>query len=171
MSAVIHVVGIGLTGAGSLSATALDLVKSATLLIGGQRHLQAFSDLQADKAAGRWPLGNFTQTFADLRSHLTSHPDTRAVVLASGDPLFFGIGRLLLEAFPADQLAFHPQVSSIQLAFSCLKLPWQDATLVSVHGRDEQMLIQAVKRGDDKIAVLTDGRADARGDRCSHLGA
>ncbi len=161
MLAVIHVVGVGLSGADSLSATSLALVKSATLLIGGPRHLQSFSDLPSaqsvDQPVEAWPLGNFTQTFADLRSRLKSHPNTQAVVLASGDPLFFGIGRLLLEAFPAEQLVFHPQVSSIQLAFSRLKLPWQDATLVSVHGRDEQMLIQAVKRGDDKIAVLTDG--------------
>lgn len=173
MTAIIRVVGMGLSGADSLSPSALALVESATLLIGGQRHLQSFQYLQAAKsddkpndkpndkpgakAVEAWPLGNFTQTFAQLRSHLKIHPDTRAVVLASGDPLFFGIGRLLLEAFPAEQLTFYPQISSIQLAFSRLKLPWQDATLVSVHGRDEQRLIQAVKRGDDKIAVLTDG--------------
>ena len=78
-------------------------------------------------------------------------------MLASGDPLFFGIGRLLLATFPPEQLVFHPQVSAIQLAFSRLKLPWQDATLISVHGRGEERLVQALKRGDSKIAVLTDG--------------
>lgn len=157
MTAVIHVVGIGLSGASSLSADTLALVESADLLIGGDRHLQSFHYLQKAKSVEAWPLGNFSQTFADLRSHLNAHPNTQAVVLASGDPLFFGIGRLLLEDFSAEQLTFHPQISSIQLAFSRLKLPWQDATLVSVHGRDEQQLIGAVKRGDDKIAVLTDG--------------
>lgn len=157
MAAVIHVVGIGLSGADSLSADTLALVESADLLLGGDRHLQSFHYLQKAKSLEAWPLGNFSQTFTDLRSHLNIHPHTQAVVLASGDPLFFGVGRLLLEAFPPEQLVFHPQVSAIQLAFSRLKLPWQDATLVSVHGRDEQQLIGAVKRGDDKIAVLTDG--------------
>ncbi len=157
MAAVIHVVGIGLSGADSLSADTLALVESADLLLGGDRHLQSFHYLQKAKSLEAWPLGNFSQTFTDLRSHLNIHPHTQAVVLASGDPLFFGVGRLLLEAFPPEQLVFHPQVSAIQLAFSRLKLPWQDATLVSVHGRDEQQLIAAVKRGDDKIAVLTDG--------------
>lgn len=152
---VIQVVGIGLSGAQSLSPAALSLVESATLLIGAQRHLDAFAD--SDRAVEAWPLGNFTQVFADLRSRLQTHPETRAVVLASGDPLFFGVGRLLLTSFPAEQLAFHPQVSAMQLAFSRLKLPWQDATLVSVHGRGEQLLIESLKRGDPKIAVLTDG--------------
>lgn len=161
----VQVVGIGLSGATSLTPTVLALVESATLLIGGRRHLEAFAYLLTEEAQpkeGRrriesWPLGDFTQVLADLRSRLISDPTTRAVILASGDPLFFGIGRLLLALFPADQLAFHPQISSVQLAFSRLKLPWQAATLVSVHGRDEQRLIQALKQGDQTIAVLTDG--------------
>ena len=152
---VIQVVGMGLSGAKSLSTGVLSLVESATLLVGAQRHLDAFE--RSDAAVESWPLGNFTQVFADLRSRLQTHPETRAVVLASGDPLFFGIGRLLLTLFPAEQLVFHPQVSAMQLAFSRLKLPWQDATLVSVHGRGEQPLMQPLKRGDAKIAVLTDG--------------
>ncbi|MGC1306156.1 MAG: precorrin-6y C5,15-methyltransferase (decarboxylating) subunit CbiE [Phormidesmis sp.] len=150
---IVQVVGVGLSGPESLSPAALAIVESATLLIGAQRHLEAFNYLAAVEAL---PLGNFTQMFAELRSRLQSDPNIQAVVLASGDPLFFGIGRLLLSAFPAEQLIFHPQVSAIQLAFSRLKLPWQDATLVSVHGRDQQLLAKALKRGDRKIAVLTD---------------
>lgn len=150
---LIHVVGVGLSGRAGLPPPLLNLVESATLLIGAQRHLDAFGDLPTEA----WALGNFTQVFDRLRSRLTTTPHTRAVVLASGDPLFFGIGRLLLAAFPPEQLVFHPQVSAIQQAFSRLKLPWQDATLISVHGRGESLLVQALKRGDHKIAVLTDG--------------
>ena len=79
-----------------------------------------------------------------------------AVVLASGDPLFFGLGRLLLATLPADSLTFHPHPSSVQLAFSRLKLPWQGATIVSVHGRSMDELVATLRRGDDLIAVLTD---------------
>lgn len=171
-SPMIHVVGVGLSGAASLSPTVLKWVESATLIVGAQRHLEAFEYLlktpsavldplsvgpTESRSVECWPLGNFTQVFADLRSHLSTNPDTQAVVLASGDPLFFGVGRLLLTFFPAEQLIFHPQVSAIQLAFSRLKQPWQDATLISVHGRGEQQLVQSLKRGDHKIAVLTDG--------------
>lgn len=153
----VHVVGVGLAGAASLTPEALAQVQSATLLIGAQRLLGACKPVHLDASQQEcWALGNFTQTFENLRTRLTQRPETKAVVLASGDPLFFGIGRLLLEFFPAEQLVFHPQVSAIQLAFSRLKIPWQDATLVSVHGRGEALLVKALKRGDDKIAVLTD---------------
>lgn len=165
---MIHVVGVGLSGANSLSSSVLARVEAATLIVGAQRHLDAVGSFLKEKHVDQagdadddfvetWPLGNFTQVFDALRSRLKSHPKTRVVILASGDPLFFGLGRLLLSAFPADQLVFHPQVSSIQLAFSRLKLPWQDATLLSVHGRDGQQLVKSLKRGDRKIAVLTDG--------------
>lgn len=157
----IQVVGIGLSGLESLSPAALSVVQAATLVIGSPRHLQAFRQIyqkgESREAAETWPLVDFAAVFERLRSHLTTHPQTRAVFLATGDPLFFGIGRLLLSAFSPEQLVFHPQVSALQLAFSRLKMPWQDATLVSVHGRSEQPLMQALKRGDLKIGVLTDG--------------
>ena len=164
----VRVVGVGLSGALSLSEESLAVVKSATLLVGSQRLISSIqetlfsaSGCSALTEAGAvmpefWILGSFTQSFNDLRMRLEHEPTTRAVVLATGDPLFFGLGRLLLSAFPAEQLIFYPQVSAIQLAFSRLKLPWQDATLVSVHGRGELLLTRALKRGDSKIAVLTD---------------
>ena len=154
---VIHVVGVGITGADSLSADTRDLVEKATILVGGQRHLAAFDYLLAPPSLIEgWPLGDFDQTFEKMRSRCQSHPDTRMVVLTSGDPLFFGLGRLLLANFPAKQLAFHPHVSAMQLAFSRIKLPWQEATLISLHGRSETLLAEAIRRGDRKIALLTD---------------
>ncbi len=161
----IQVVGVGLSGTDSLSASSVAIVRSATLLIGSRRLIDSVQKTLWDSPVSEpltsrpevWVLGDFTRTFDKLRSRLESNPQTRAVVLATGDPLFFGLGRLLLSAFPAEQLMFHPHLSAIQLAFSRLKLPWQDATLVSVHGRGESLLQRAVKRGDSKIAVLTDG--------------
>ena len=154
---LIHVVGIGMTGADSLSPAVRALVESAAILVGGQRHLEAFDYLlKPPSSVESWPLGDFSQTFEKMRSRHQSHPSARIVVLTSGDPLFFGLGRLLLANFPPDRLTFHPHISAIQLAFSRLKLPWQDATLLSVHGRSEALLLKAIKRGDTKIALLTD---------------
>ncbi|MGI0489859.1 precorrin-6y C5,15-methyltransferase (decarboxylating) subunit CbiE, partial [Pantanalinema rosaneae CENA516] len=84
-------------------------------------------------------------------------PPPLIILLTSGDPLFFGLGRLLLAHFPAAQLTFHPHLSSVQLAFSRLKRPWQEARLISVHGRSLDALIQALQQGSDQLAVLTDG--------------
>ena len=152
----IHVVGIGLSGLRSLLPAAITAIQSADLLVGAQRHLSAVEPITTESQPETWALGDLSRVLDDVKAHLQHHPKTHVVVLATGDPLFFGIGRLLLSMFPAEQLSFHPQLSAVQLAFSRLKVPWQDATLVSVHGRGEALLSQALKRGDQKIAILTD---------------
>jgi precorrin-6Y C5,15-methyltransferase (decarboxylating) len=80
----------------------------------------------------------------------------RVVLLASGDPLWFGIGRLLLQAFPPEQLRFHPAPTSLQLAFARLARPWQDVAWVSLHGRDPEPLAAALQRRPPALAVLCD---------------
>ena len=83
-------------------------------------------------------------------------PDAAAVVLASGDPLWFGIGRLLLEGLPAQRLRFHPAPSSLQLAFARIGRPWQDAGWLSLHGRDPDPLTARLQQRPAALAVLTD---------------
>ena len=80
------------------------------------------------------------------------------MVLATGDPLFFGIGRVLLDAFPKEELLFLPHVSSVALAFARLKETCNDACVVSLHGRPLEMLVPALERGEPKIAIFTDAR-------------
>jgi precorrin-6Y C5,15-methyltransferase (decarboxylating) len=76
--------------------------------------------------------------------------------LVTGDPLFFGLGRLLLAEFPPEKLIFHPHFSSVQLAFNVIKVPWQDAKVISVHRRSLAELISVLQQGIEKIAILTD---------------
>ncbi|MFZ4641054.1 MAG: precorrin-6y C5,15-methyltransferase (decarboxylating) subunit CbiE [Nodosilinea sp.] len=148
----IQVVGVGLDGRSGLPQRILDLIDGAQLLVGSSRHLSYF----ADSGAERWNLEDLSGGLERLQQWLTQGSPGMAVVLTSGDPLFFGLGRLLLAHLPAASLTFHPQVSAIQLAFSRLKLPWQGATLISAHGRSTDLLIAALRRGDGLIAVLTD---------------
>ncbi|MGF1459565.1 MAG: precorrin-6y C5,15-methyltransferase (decarboxylating) subunit CbiE [Leptolyngbyaceae cyanobacterium] len=146
---LINVIGIGLDGAAGLSAKLQAMVQQAKILAGSARVLSYFPN----HAGERWPLENLParlQQYADLPN---AQP---VVVLASGDPLFFGLGRQLLQAIAADQLTFHPHVSAVQLAFSRAKLPWQNATLISAHGRSLQSLVVAVQQGQSLIAILTD---------------
>ncbi|MGJ3253319.1 MAG: precorrin-6y C5,15-methyltransferase (decarboxylating) subunit CbiE [Elainellaceae cyanobacterium] len=156
MTTPIHVVGIGLDGAAGLSQDVYQIVEQAKLLIGSDRHLQYFPNHPAETLI----LNDFQHTIQTIRQHLSSHSATvdfpSIVILASGDPLFFGIGRLLIAEFPLECLTFHPHVSSIQLAFSRIKVPWQDAQIMSAHGRSLEPLIHLLQRGVDKIAVLTD---------------
>ena len=82
----------------------------------------------------------------------------KTVVLASGDPLFYGIGNTLSAHFPPERLYFLPHVSSVQLAFARLKTSWHDAQVVSLHGRPMASLLPALSRQAAKIALLTDGK-------------
>jgi precorrin-6Y C5,15-methyltransferase (decarboxylating) len=76
------------------------------------------------------------------------------VVLASGDPGFFGIVRVLAERFGRRKLEVLPAVSSVAAAFAAAGLPWDDALVVSAHGRDPDPAVHAC-RAHPKVAVLT----------------
>lgn len=149
---LVHVVGIGLDGADGLVDSVLGLVLRATLLIGSDRHLSYFPNHPAQRLV----LGDFTQAIKEIRHQLATGSGS-IVVLVTGDPLFFGLGRLLLAELPKEQLTFHPNLSAVQLAFNRIKVPWQDARVISAHGRSLDELIQALQQGVQKIAVLTDG--------------
>ncbi len=79
-----------------------------------------------------------------------------AILLSRGDPLWYGIGRVLLKNFPQNQLSFYPANTCIQLAFSKLKKSWQGTKTISIHGRDSIELIKSLKRKEKSIAILTD---------------
>ncbi|MEL4898167.1 precorrin-6y C5,15-methyltransferase (decarboxylating) subunit CbiE [Crocosphaera sp. Alani8] len=147
---MIRVVGIGLNGRESLTKQVQEVVSQADLLMGSKRHLSYFPEYSQDKII----ISNFwqdIQTLKKIKFHYHS-----IVILVSGDPLFFGLGRLLLEQFNIEELAFYPHLSSIQIAFSRVKIPWQDAKIISGHGRNLDELISSLQQGLEKIAVLTD---------------
>jgi len=81
---------------------------------------------------------------------------TDVILISRGDPLWFGIGRILLENFSKDELSFYPANTCIQLAFSKLKIPWQDTVNVSIHGRDSNRLVEALKTRPSILAIITD---------------
>jgi precorrin-6B C5,15-methyltransferase / cobalt-precorrin-6B C5,C15-methyltransferase len=147
----LHVVGIGLEGPAVLATEAKRAIEAAAVITGSAHQLDHFATHPAEKLA----LGNDLEDWLRQLKKLSEHQSI--VVLASGDPLFFGIGRLLTEHFPPETLVFYPHVSSVQLAFSRLCIPWQSATVVSIHGRSIEPLEQALKKGASPIAVLTDG--------------
>ncbi len=78
------------------------------------------------------------------------------ILISRGDPLWFGIGRILLENFSKDELSFYPSNTCIQIAFSKLKIPWQDTVNVSIHGRDSTRLVEALKPRPSSLAIITD---------------
>ncbi|MBO6979407.1 MAG: precorrin-6y C5,15-methyltransferase (decarboxylating) subunit CbiE [Prochlorococcus marinus XMU1428] len=84
---------------------------------------------------------------------------TDVILISRGDPLWFGIGRILLENFSKDELNFYPSNTCIQLAFSKLKIPWQDTINISIHGRDSSRLVEALKAKPYSLSIITDSNA------------
>jgi precorrin-6Y C5,15-methyltransferase (decarboxylating) len=143
----IYVIGAGVKGHEEFGRRALELIRQADLLVGGERQLALFPEFGGEKLA----IGNNLGTVID---RLKSHPGSR-VVLASGDPLFFGIGRHLLRNLPDADFEFLPNVSSVQYAFAKIREPWDDTVFVSTHGRGIKEAVDRIV-ANDKAAVLTD---------------
>jgi precorrin-6Y C5,15-methyltransferase (decarboxylating) len=129
-----------------LSVEAERLLKDATLVAGGERHLEALG-VEPERAV---------VLKGDLSEGLSSIEQARgpAVVLASGDPGLFGIVRLLGERFGPENLRVLPALSSVARVFALAGLPWDDAITVSAHGRDPRRTLN-VCRAHPKVAVLT----------------
>ena len=79
---------------------------------------------------------------------------TDVILFSRGDPLWFGIGRILLENFSKEELSFYPSNTCIQLAFSKLKISWQEAIYVSIHGRDSTKFIETLKAKPSNFCLL-----------------
>jgi len=140
---LITVVG---TGTGAPPA---EFLAGAGLVVGGRRHLDAVT---VPAEAERVVLGPLAPALDVIERHLDK--GSRVVVLASGDPGFFGIVRVLAERFGAAGLDVRPGVSSVATAFARVGLPWDDAVVVSAHGRDLRTAVN-VCRAHPKVAVLT----------------
>ncbi|MEU4613872.1 precorrin-6y C5,15-methyltransferase (decarboxylating) subunit CbiE [Streptomyces umbrinus] len=148
---MITVVGTG-TGA-PLPPDAGAALAGAGLVVGGRRHLAAATTIP--DTAERVVLGPLAPALDAIEQFLEKPADQgRAVVLASGDPGFFGIVRALAERFGAERLEVHPGVSSVATAFARIGLTWDDAVVVSAHGRDLRTAVN-VCRAHPKVAVLT----------------
>jgi precorrin-6Y C5,15-methyltransferase (decarboxylating) len=167
----LDVIGTDAGGVAALPARSLALVRAAQLLLAPQRLLAELGPWwQEEQGAGRITAGNpCPQLLASDRPEQIFGPLEQAlatgrpvVLLASGDPLWFGIGRLLLQHLGPERLRFHPAPSSLQLAFARIGRPWQDASWISLHGRDPEPLAAALQKRPAALAVLTDpGRGGA----------
>jgi precorrin-6Y C5,15-methyltransferase (decarboxylating) len=136
---------IGLDG-GRFDAQAEALLSGAALVVGGERHLRSIG---VDPGRAVVLKGDLPKTLDRVEE--TEGP---VVVLASGDPGFFGIVRLLGERFAGEDLCVIPARSSVTLAFARAGLHWDDAPVVSAHGRQPRRAVN-VCRAFSKVAVLT----------------
>jgi len=131
-----------------LSQSQINLLKKSELLVATDRLLAISADFSG-KTLSITPL---SQAISTIRSSL---PAGNVAVLASGDPLFYGIGRRLLAEFPAEHVEIFPAISSMQRACALFKTPWDDAAIVSLHGRKQHHIPGLLLQNSTTI-VFTD---------------
>ena len=143
-------VGIGEDGLDGLSPAARGLLAQAELVVGGARHLRLAGPLGRRTLAWPSPLTDALPDIVALRGR-------PVVVLASGDPFFYGVGTLIAQHVPAEEILCLPQPSSFSLAASRLGWSQQDCALVTLHGRALERVIPHLLPGAKILALSWDG--------------
>lgn len=155
MKLPIQVLGLGANGAECLSPRAREALRFATFVAGGKRHLALVEPRMIERFV---ITNNLDELVARLRDR---GPVERCVVLASGDPLCYGIGATLQRELGSDLLEVEPTLSSLQLAFARTTHSWHDAAIASVHGRSTASALLPLL-GKPKIGLFTqDGASPA----------
>ena len=129
-----------------LTRAAQAALDAATLVAGGSSQLR---DLRLPPGAERMALGSVTLVARRIADHRGA-----AVVVAEGDPGFFGVVRTLRKPEYGLEVEVLPAVSSVAAAFARAGMPWDDALVVSTHGRGLRRAAN-VCRAHPKVAVLT----------------
>lgn len=145
----------------SLPPAATSALTTADLVICGERHFEILQQLINSQEIIVNPdlkRVNYPSPFSLLWDFLLENQHQRIVLLASGDPLLFGLGGFLRQRISHDKLIFFPSLSSVQVAFSRIGEAWQDAKVVSLHGRPLQGL-RAKLQKHRLYALLTDANS------------
>ncbi|MHB8481647.1 MAG: precorrin-6y C5,15-methyltransferase (decarboxylating) subunit CbiE [Nitrospiria bacterium] len=146
----VWVIGIEGDGVGHLSPDVKSRILDAHLLMGGERHLEWFPDYRRERIAIESNLKEITE-----KSVAALKEGKQVVILASGDPLFYGIGAFLIKRIGKEKVEVVPAVSAMQLAFARVKESWQEAALVSLHAKPVQNVLPFLEE-KGLIGLFTD---------------
>ncbi|MEO1523948.1 MAG: precorrin-6y C5,15-methyltransferase (decarboxylating) subunit CbiE [Planctomycetota bacterium] len=148
MTARIHIVGIGDDGLDGLTGHARDLVENADSLIGASSLLNR---IPASNAGARVACDGGLDEIKRCLDGLSAGAN---VLLASGDPLFYGIAKYLTETIGKDRFEIVPHVSSMQLAFARVKESWDDAYLTNLAIQPLDRVVDSI-RSAERVGLFT----------------
>lgn len=149
---MLTVVGMGPAGLQMMTPAAREAVAAAEVLIGGQRHLQQFPAFTGEQ----FVLGANIPALLDW---IGAHQEQQIVVLASGDPLFYGIGTRMVAHFGIDKVRIIPGISAVQYLCARSGIDMNEMWLTSSHGRS--VCFDELAR-HNKVAMVTDARCGPR---------
>ena len=145
-------IGLGEDGLAGLGREAQDLIRAADLVCGGARHLELCSDLISGERH------TWLSPFERSMELVESRRGERVVVLASGDPFFYGVGVTLARRIARDEMHVIPAPSSFSLAASRLGWALQEIETVSLHGRPVDLIRPHLHPGARIIALTSDDK-------------
>jgi precorrin-6Y C5,15-methyltransferase (decarboxylating) len=155
MSPWLAVVGLGEDGVAALAPAVRALIASAETIVGGVRHLALVPEGRAERLSWQSPLAATLPEIARRRGR-------RVVVVASGDPLCYGVASMLLREFAPEEMIVCPAPSAFQLAAARLKWPLESCSAISLHGRPLDALRLHLAPGARILALSTDGATPLR---------
>ena len=144
------VIGIGDDGLAGLASAARALIATAELLVGGARHLTMVSDSAVERLVWQQP-------FAETIAAIAAQRGRRVVVLASGDPMWYGAGATLARHFRREEMLVLPHPGAFSLAAARLGLPLADCTTLSLHARPLDTLRLHLAEGCRLLLLSEDG--------------
>lgn len=154
MSAWLSVIGIGDDGLEGLSARARRLIDEAELIVGGSRHQAMITGQSAERLT--WSNG-----VACVIDQVRRWRGRRVVVLASGDPMWFGAGAILARAFAADETDVLPQPGAFSLAAARMGWSLADVEALTVHSRPVATISRHIQPGQRLLLLSRDGETPA----------
>ncbi len=137
-----HIIGIGDDGLEGITVQARKLIDESDLLLGADSTLKLLP-----KSAGKQRV-TLGANLDDAVQQISKAGDKKVVVLASGDPLFYGVARYLCDKLGKDRFEVLPHVSSMQLAFARVKESWEDAFLTNLATHSLDSLIEKIRVAD-----------------------
>jgi len=147
------VVGIGEDGWSGLSPAAQAVVQTAETLAGGARNLALVPGTQAERLVWTGLDG--------MVSALQARRGRRVCVLASGEPLWFGVAASLKRFFSPDEMIVLPHPGAFSLAAARLGWALQEVACLSVHGRPLESLALQLAPGARLLILSRDGDSPA----------
>ncbi|TDQ84589.1 precorrin-6Y C5,15-methyltransferase (decarboxylating) [Dongia mobilis] len=155
MTVWLTVIGIGEDGLAGLGEAARDALGAARVVFGGQRHLAMLPDsVLAERHP--WP-----SPFTDGLKALLARRGQPVCVLASGDPMLFGVGATLSREVPAAEMRVLPAPSAFSLAAARLGWALQEVAQVSIHGRALELVHPHLHHGARLLVLAHDGSSPA----------
>jgi precorrin-6B C5,15-methyltransferase / cobalt-precorrin-6B C5,C15-methyltransferase len=151
----LSIVGIGEDGIAGLSASAHGLIGAAEIVFGGKRHLGLAASLIRG-AARPWPT-----PFDGAADEVLRHRGRQVCVLASGDPFVYGIGATLVRTIAAREMLVLPAPSAFSLAAARLGWSLPHTMLLSVHGRNLDLIRPHLQPGAHLLVLTSDGDGPA----------